>query len=79
MPEKTLRLKVLQKSSSLENLEKVAVPKITLASAIVNNCSSKLFTYFMNNCNYCCEIVKLTESICSESHPCKCKCLQLLF
>ena len=44
MPERTLRLKVLQKSSSLENLEKVAAPKITLASAIVYNCSSKIFT-----------------------------------
>ena len=37
-PERTLRLKVLRKSSSLE---KVAV---TLASAIVYNCSSKTFT-----------------------------------
>ena len=40
-PEITLRLKVLGKSSSLE---KVAVPKVTLASAIVYNCSSKIFT-----------------------------------
>ena len=31
-PEETLRLKVLRKSSSLE---KVAVPKVTIASAIV--------------------------------------------
>ena len=35
MSERTLRLKVLQKSSPLQNLEKVAVPKITLSSAIV--------------------------------------------
>ena len=40
-PERTLRLKVLRKSSSLE---KKAVPKVTLASAIVYNCSSKIFT-----------------------------------
>ena len=39
-PERTLGIKVLQKSSSLE---KVAVPKVTLASAIVYNCSSKTF------------------------------------
>ena len=39
--ERTLRLKVLQKSSSLE---KVAVPKVKLASAIVYNCSSKICT-----------------------------------
>ena len=38
-PERTLRLKVLRKSSSLE---KVAVPKVTIASAIVYNCSSKI-------------------------------------
>ena len=43
MPEITLRLKVLQKSSSLENLEKVAVPKTTVASAIVYNFPSKIF------------------------------------
>ena len=40
-PERTLRLKVLRKSSSLE---KKAVPKVTLANAIVYNCSSKIFT-----------------------------------
>ena len=40
-PGRTLRLKVLQKSSSLE---KVAVPKVTLANAIVYNRSSKIFT-----------------------------------
>ena len=39
----------------------------------------KYILYFMDNCNYCCEIVKLTESNCSKSHPCKWKCLQLLF
>ena len=39
--EKNLRLKVLQKSSSLE---KVAVAKVTLASAIVCNCPSKIYT-----------------------------------
>ena len=39
-PERTLRLKALRKSSSLE---KKAVPKVTLASAIVCNCSSKIF------------------------------------
>ena len=40
-PERTLRLKVLRESSALE---KVAVPKVTLTSAIVYNCSSKIFT-----------------------------------
>ena len=40
-PERTLRLKVLRKSSSLE---KKAVPKVTLANAIVYNCSSEIFT-----------------------------------
>ena len=40
-PERTLGLKVLRKSSSLE---KKAVPKVTLANAIVYNCSSKIFT-----------------------------------
>ena len=40
-PERTLGIKVLQKSSSLE---KVAVPKVTLASAIVYNSSSEAFT-----------------------------------
>ena len=40
-PERTLRLKVLRKSSSLE---KVAVSKVTLASAIVYTCSSKKIT-----------------------------------
>ena len=49
-PERTLRLKVLQKSSYLE---KVAVPKVTLASEIVCNCSSKIFTIIYENCNYC--------------------------
>ena len=39
--ERTLRLKVLRNSSSFE---KVAVPKVTLASAIACNCSSKIFT-----------------------------------
>ena len=38
-PERTLRLKVLRKNSSLE---KVAVPKVTLASTIVYKCPSKL-------------------------------------
>ena len=38
--ERTLRLKVLRNSSSFE---KVAFPKVTLASAIVCNCSSKIF------------------------------------
>ena len=72
-PERTLRLKVLRKNISFE---KVAIPKVTFASA------TALLTYllyFMNNCNYCCEIVKLTESNCSKSHLCKWKCLQLLF
>ena len=40
-PERTLRSKVLRKRSYLE---KVAVPKVTLVSAIVFNCSSKIFT-----------------------------------
>ena len=40
-PERTLRLKVLRKTSPLE---KKAVPKVTLSSAIVYNCSSKIFT-----------------------------------
>ena len=39
--ERTLKLKVLQKSSSLE---KVIVPKVTLRSENVFNCSSKKFT-----------------------------------
>ena len=38
---RTLRLNVLRKSSFLE---KVAILKVTLASAIVYNCSSKVFT-----------------------------------
>ena len=70
-PKRTLRLKVLQKRSSLE---KVAVLKVTLAIALL-----KYLLYFINNINYCCEIAKLTESNWSESHPCKWKCLQLLF
>ena len=40
-PKRTLRLQVLRKSSSLE---KVAVPKVTIASAIIYNFSSKIFT-----------------------------------
>ena len=40
-PERTLSLKVLRKSSSLE---KVAIPKVTLASAILYKCCSKIFT-----------------------------------
>ena len=40
-PERSLRLKVLRKSGSLE---KVAVPKVTLANGNVYNCSSKIFT-----------------------------------
>ena len=40
-PGRKLRLKVLGKSSSLE---KVAVPKVTLASANFYKCSSKKFT-----------------------------------
>ena len=84
-PKRTLRLKVLRKSSSLE---KVAVPKVTLASLVLVAAVAvqlvaavllKYLLYFMNNCNYYCEIVKLTESICSKIHPCKWKCLQLLF
>ena len=82
-PEKTLRLKALRKSSFLE---RVAVPKVTLASAIVYNCSSKILLCFTaitaiyyTYCSYCCEVVKLTESNRSKSHPCKWKCLQLLF
>ena len=39
--ERTLRLKVLPKSSSSE---KLALPKAPLASTIVYNCSSKIFT-----------------------------------
>ena len=39
--ERTLRLEVLRKSSSLE---KVTVPKFTLANTNVYNCSSKIFT-----------------------------------
>ena len=38
-PERTLRLKVLRKSSSLK---KVSVPKVTVASAVVCNYSSKI-------------------------------------
>ena len=38
-PEGTLRLKVPRKSSSLK---KVAVSKVTIASVIVYNCSSKI-------------------------------------
>ena len=57
--ERKLRLKVFQKSSSLE---KEAVPKVALASANVYNCSAKKFTILMSNCN-CCEIVKLTHSL----------------
>ena len=38
-PKELLRLKVLRKSSSLE---KVAVTKVTIASPIVYNCSSKI-------------------------------------
>ena len=40
-PETTLRLKVLRSSSSFE---KVTVLKVRLASGIVYNCSSKIFT-----------------------------------
>ena len=40
-PKRILRLKVLRKSSSLK---KVAIQKVTLASAIVSNCSSEIFT-----------------------------------
>ena len=55
--ERTLRLKVLRKSSSLE---KVAVPNITLASVIVYNGSFKIFgIYFMNDCNIA--VVKLSN------------------
>ena len=75
-PERTLRLKVLGKSSSLE---KQAVPKVTLPKVqLFTNDLLKYLLYFMKNCNYCCQIVKLTESNCSKSHPCKWKCLQLL-
>ena len=38
-PKELLRLKVLRKSSYLE---KMAVKKVTIASAIVCNCSSKI-------------------------------------
>ena len=38
-PERTLRLKVIRNSSSLE---KAAVPKVTLASANIYNCSSEI-------------------------------------
>ena len=58
--ERKLRLKVFQKSSSLE---KEAVPKVALANANVYNCSTKKFTILMSNCNCCCEIVKLTHSL----------------
>ena len=40
-PERTLRLKVLRKSSCLE---KKAVRKVTLSNVIVYNCSSEIFT-----------------------------------
>ena len=40
-PERILRSKVLRKSRSLE---KVAVPKVTLTGANVDNCCSKIFT-----------------------------------
>ena len=76
-PEKTLRLKVLWKGSSLE---KKPVPKITLASAIVTTALLKYLLYFMNNCNYCSEIFKFSaESTCSKSHPCTWICLHLFF
>ena len=72
-PERNLRLKVLWKSSSLE---KKAVPKSHLQVQLFATALLKYLLYFINNCNYCCEIVKLTESSCSKSHPCKWKCLQ---
>ena len=71
-----IKVKVLRKSISLE---KVAVLKVILASANVYNCSQKYLLYFMNDCNYCCGIVKSPESNCSKSHPCKWKCLRSLF
>ena len=43
-PKRTLRLKVLPKSSSLK---KVVVPKVTLASVNVYNCSSKISTLWI--------------------------------
>ena len=64
-PKRTLRLKVLRKSSSLEKqLSHLQVQLFTTALL-------KHLLYFMNKCNYCCEIVKLTKNNCSKSHPCK--------
>ena len=77
-PERTFRLKVLRKSRPLE---KVAVPlaKSHLQVQLFTTALLKYIPYFMNNCNYCCEIVNLTESSCSKSHPYDWKCLQLPF
>ena len=68
---KELRLKVLWR--------KWLFRKSQLQVQLFTNALLKYLLYFMNNCNYCCEIVKLTESNCSKSHPCKWKYLQLLF
>ena len=46
-PERTLRLKVLRKSSSL------AIPKVTLASGNVCNCSPKKFTILNSQTPHC--------------------------
>ena len=66
-----LRLKVLWR--------KWLFRKSQLQVQLFTSALLKYLLYFMNNCNYCCEIVKLTESNCSKSHPCKWKYLQLLF
>ena len=62
--EKKLRVQVLRKNSSMKE---VAIPKVTLGSVNVYNCSSKN----INNCNFCCEIVILTHFP-SEWDRCKC-------
>ena len=68
---KELRLKVLWR--------KWLFRKSQLQVQLFTNALLKYLLYFMNNCNYCCAFVKLTESNCSKSHPCKWKYLQLLF
>ena len=46
-------------------LEKVTVPKVTLASANVYSSSSKHLIYLLDNCNCCWEIAQLTHSSCT--------------
>ena len=68
---KNLMLQIDPLDSSCSQKQQYPKRTLRLKVQMLATALRKYLLRFMNNCNYCCEIVKLTESNCSESHPCK--------